>query len=220
MESSGSWDVVWTNRELFTSGLWATVLLSLAAIGTGTALGIVVAAVRTSRIPVLAQLARVYLEIFRGTPLLIQLLFLYFGAAYLNIAGITVFGAALLALTLYEGAYIAEIFRAGIEAVPRGQWEAARVLGLGRVQSFVSVVLPQTRAIVLPPLVGQYLSLVKDTSIAVVIGYVELLRQGQAVVDRVGHPGAAYLAVAVLYFVICYPLSLVVRRMERKAVVA
>ncbi|KPI05840.1 polar amino acid ABC transporter, inner membrane subunit [Actinobacteria bacterium OK074] len=220
MESSGTWDVVWSNRELFTSGLWATVLLSLAAIGTGTALGIVVAAVRTSRIPVLAQLARVYLEIFRGTPLLIQLLFLYFGAAYLDIAGITVFGAALLALTLYEGAYIAEIFRSGIEAVPRGQWEAARVLGLGRVRSFVSVVLPQTRAIVLPPLVGQYLSLVKDTSIAVVIGYVELLRQGQAVVDRVGHPGAAYLAVAVLYFVICYPLSLVVRRMERKAVVA
>uniref|UniRef100_A0AAU2A1F2 Amino acid ABC transporter permease n=1 Tax=Streptomyces sp. NBC_00093 TaxID=2975649 RepID=A0AAU2A1F2_9ACTN len=214
------WSVIWSNRELFTSGLWATVQLSAAAIVTGTLAGLVVAAVRTSRVPVLAQLARVYLEVFRGTPLLIQMLFIYFGAAYLNLAGITVFGAALLALTLYQGAYIAEIFRSGIEAVPKGQWEAARVLGLGRARSFVSVILPQTRAIVLPPLVGQYLSLIKDTSIAVVIGYVELLRQGQAVIDRAGDPATTYLAVAVLYFVICYPLSLVVRRMERKAVLA
>ncbi|WP_327696083.1 amino acid ABC transporter permease [Streptomyces sp. NBC_00459] len=212
--------VIWSNRELFTSGLWATVRLSAAAIVTGTLAGLVVAGVRTSRVPVLAQLARVYLEVFRGTPLLIQMLFIYFGAAYLNLAGITVFGAALLALTLYQGAYIAEIFRSGIEAVPKGQWEAARVLGLGRVRTFVSVILPQTRAIVLPPLVGQYLSLIKDTSIAVVIGYVELLRQGQAVIDRAGDPATTYLAVAVLYFVICYPLSLVVRRMERKAVLA
>lgn len=214
------WSVIWSNRELYVSGLWATVLLSLAAIATGTLLGLVVAAVRTSRIPVLAQLARGYLEVFRGTPLLIQMLFIYFGAAYLGLVGITVFGAALLALTLYQGAYIAEIFRAGIEAVPRGQWEAARVLGLPRIQTFVSVILPQTRAIVLPPLVGQYLSLIKDTSIAVVIGYVELVRQGQAVIDRVGDPATSYLAVSVLYFVICYPLSLLVRHMERKAVTA
>lgn len=214
------WSVIWSNRDLYLSGLWATVLLSIASIATATLLGLVVAAVRTSRIPVLAQLGRGYLEVFRGTPLLIQMLFIYFGAAYLNLAGLTVFGAALLALTLYQGAYIAEIFRAGIEAVPRGQWEAARVLGLPRVQTFLSVILPQTRAIVLPPLVGQYLSLIKDTSIAVVIGYVELVRQGQAVIDRVGDPATSYLAVAVLYFVICYPLSLLVRHMERKAVTA
>jgi polar amino acid transport system permease protein len=214
------WSVIWSNQDLYVSGLVATVLLSAAAIATSTLAGLVVAGLRTSRIPVAAQLARGYLEVFRGTPLLIQMLFLYFGAAYLNLAGLTVFGAALLALTLYEGAYIAEIFRSGIEAVPRGQWEAARILGLSRIQAFGSVILPQTRVIVLPPLVGQYLSLVKDTSIATVIGYVELVRQGQAVVDRTGHPAESYLAVAVLYFVVCYPLSLVVRRMERKALTA
>jgi polar amino acid transport system permease protein len=214
------WSVISDNREVYLSGLRATVLLSLAAIATGTLVGLLVAAVRTSRVPVLAQLARGYLEVFRGTPLLIQMLFIYFGAAYLSGFAISVFGAALLALTLYQGAYIAEIFRAGIEAVPRGQWEASRVLGLGRIQTFVGVILPQTRAIVLPPLVGQYLSLIKDTSIAVVIGYVELVRQGQAVIDRVGDPATSYLAVAVLYFVICYPLSVLVRRMERKAVTA
>ncbi|KQV93578.1 MULTISPECIES: amino acid ABC transporter permease [Streptomyces] len=214
------WSVIWSNRALYVDGLWATVLLSLAAIATGTLVGLLVAAVRTSRVPVLAQLARGYLEVFRGTPLLIQMLFIYFGAAYLSGFAISVFGAALLALTLYQGAYIAEVFRAGIEAVPRGQWEASRVLGLSRTQTFGGVILPQTRAIVLPPLVGQYLSLIKDTSIAVVIGYVELVRQGQAVIDRVGDPTTSYLAVAVLYFVICYPLSVLVRRMERKAVTA
>ncbi|WP_328974930.1 amino acid ABC transporter permease [Streptomyces canus] len=214
------WSVIWSNRALYVDGLWATVLLSLAAIATGTLVGLLVAAVRTSRVPVLAQLARGYLEVFRGTPLLIQMLFIYFGAAYLSGFAISVFGAALLALTLYQGAYIAEVFRAGIEAVPRGQWEASRVLGLSRTQTFGGVILPQTRAIVLPPLVGQYLSLIKDTSIAVVIGYVELVRQSQAVIDRVGDPTTSYLAVAVLYFVICYPLSVLVRRMERKAVTA
>ncbi|MEU1480292.1 amino acid ABC transporter permease [Streptomyces sp. NPDC005760] len=214
------WSVLWSNRALYLDGLWATVLLSLAAIATGTLVGLLVAAVRTSRIPVLAQVARGYLEVFRGTPLLIQMLFIYFGAAYLSGFAISVFGAALLALTLYQGAYIAEVFRAGIEAVPRGQWEASRVLGLSRTQTFGGVILPQTRAIVLPPLVGQYLSLIKDTSIAVVIGYVELVRQSQAVIDRVGDPTSSYLAVAVLYFVICYPLSVLVRRMERRAVTA
>jgi polar amino acid transport system permease protein len=210
--------VIWSNHTPLIEGLWATVELSAAAIVTGTLIGLLIAVVRTGRIPVLAQLGRCYLEIFRGTPLLVQMLFIYFGAAYLNIAGISIFGAALLALTLFEGAYIAEIFRAGIEAIPRGQWEASRILGLSRAQTFRSVILPQTRAIVLPPLVGQYLSLVKDTSIAVVIGYAELLREGQSVIDRVGHPGEVYLTLAALYFVICYPLSLVVRRMERKAV--
>ncbi|MEV0401103.1 amino acid ABC transporter permease [Actinoallomurus sp. NPDC050550] len=210
--------VIWSNHIPLIDGLWATVVLSVAAIVTGTLIGLLIAVVRTGRIPVLAQLGRCYLEIFRGTPLLVQMLFIYFGAAYLNIAGISIFGAALLALTLFEGAYIAEIFRAGIEAIPRGQWEASRILGLSRAQTFRSVILPQTRAIVLPPLVGQYLSLVKDTSIAVVIGYAELLREGQSVIDRVGHPSEVYLTIAALYFVICYPLSLVVRRMERKAV--
>ncbi|GDY58280.1 hypothetical protein SVIO_089030 [Streptomyces violaceusniger] len=144
------WSVMWSNRDLYGAGLWATVELSVAAIATCTLLGLVIAAIRTSRIPVLAQLARCYLEVFRGTPLLVQMLFIYFGAVYLNIGNITVFGAALLALTLFQGAYVAEIFRAGIEAVPHGQWEASRVLGLTRAQTFRSVILPQTRSIVLP----------------------------------------------------------------------
>ena len=122
------WSVITENGDLFASGLWATVLLSVAAIVTGTLLGLLVAAMRTSRLPVVAQLARVYLEIFRGTPLLIQMLFIYFGAAFLSIGDITVFQAALLALTLFEGAYIAEIFRAGIEAGRAGKVPRPKVI--------------------------------------------------------------------------------------------
>lgn len=210
-----NWSVISANQALLWQGLETTALLSVAAIVGSTLLGLVSAALRTARIPVLAQLSRLYVEVFRGSPLLILLLFVYFGASYLGFSQMSTFTAAAIAISLYEGAYVAEIFRAGIEAVPRGQQEAARVLGLSGRQTFVHVVLPQTRTVALPPLVGQYLSLIKDTSLANVIGLAEMLRQGQAIVDRVGQPLTVYLTVAAVYFIICYPLSLLVRYLER-----
>ena len=129
-------------------------------------------------------------------------------------AGVDAFTAALVALTLYEGALISEIFRAGIEAVPKGQREAARSVGLSRPQIERYVVLPQTVPIVLPPLVGQYIGLVKDTALAASIGYFELVREGQAIIDRIGMPIEVFIVIAVIYFFICYPMSLVARRLE------
>lgn len=210
-----NWSVIGANQSLLWQGLETTALLSLAGIVGSTLLGLVSAALRTARILVLAQLSRLYVEVFRGSPLLIQLLFVYFGASYLGFSQMSTFTAAAIAISLYEGAYVAEILRAGIEAVPRGQQEAARVLGLSGRQTFVHVVLPQTRTVVLPPLIGQYLSLIKDTSLANVIGLTELLRQGQAIVDRIGQPVIVYLTVAAVYFIICYPLSLLVTYLER-----
>lgn len=210
-----NWSVISGNQALLLQGLETTALLSVAGIVGSTLLGLVSAVLRTARIPLLAQLSRLYVEVFRGSPLLIQLLFVYFGASYLGFSQMSTFTAAAIAISLYEGAYVAEILRAGIEAVPRGQQEAARVLGMSGWQTFVHVVLPQTRTVALPPLVGQYLSLIKDTSLANVIGLAELLRQGQAIVDRVGQPLTVYLTVAAVYFIICYPLSLFVRYLER-----
>jgi len=111
---------------------------------------------------------------------------------------INLFGAGILGLSIFQGAYIAEVFRAGIEAVPKGQSEVSWILGLSKYQTFFSVILPQTRGIVLPPLVGQYLSLIKDTSIVSMIGMSELMHQGQAIVDRIGQPVVIYGLVAVL----------------------
>ncbi len=212
------WGAILDSYGIIVTGLIATIILSVATIVTGTALGLVIALLRTARIRWLRSPLRLYVEIFRGSPLLVQLLFIYFGAAYLGIPGVDAFPAALFALTLYEGALISEIFRAGIEAVPRGQREAARSLGLTRGQIDRYVILPQTVTIVLPPLVGQYIGLVKDTALAMAIGYVELVREGQAIIDRIGMPIEVFAVIAVIYFIICYPMSLVARRLELRAI--
>ncbi|QKJ85150.1 polar amino acid transport system permease protein [Paramixta manurensis] len=199
-------DLIFSSLPLLLQGLLITLILSLAAIVGSTLLGLLAAVLRTSQLPVGKQIAQVYTELFRGTPVLITLMFIYFGVAYFGYE-INLFAAGILGLSIYQGAYIAEVFRAGIEAVPKGQWEVSWILGLNKRQTFFNVVLPQTRRIVLPPLVGQYLSLIKDTSIVSMIGMSELMHQGQAIVDRVGQPVVIYGLVSLLYFVICFPLS-------------
>lgn len=212
------WDQIWASRGVLLIGLENTVSLSVLSIIFATIVGLIVGLLRTARLPVLGPLLRVYLEVFRGSPLLIQMLFIYFGSAYLGINGVSAFMSALLALILYEGALISEIFRAGIEAVPRGQRDAGRSLGLSRVAIQRDVVLPQTVPIVLPPLVGQYIGLVKDTALATVVGYAELVREGQAIIDRIAMPIEVFTVVGLIYFVICYPMSLAARRLERRAI--
>lgn len=214
------WAGIWESRELLLLGFWFTIILTVVTIITSTILGFIVALGRTARIPVLGLVLRGYLELFRGTPLLIQILFIYFGSAYLNLAGVTVFAAIVIAMTLYYGAYISEIFRAGFESVPNGQREAGRSLGLSRFHVVKDVIVPQTVAIVRPPLVGQWISLVKGTALASVIGYADLVRQGQGIIDRIGSPFAVFLVVAALYFVISYPMSLVERHLEKRTVQA
>jgi polar amino acid transport system permease protein len=211
------WVEIWDNRQLLLLGLLFTVILTLVTVVTSTLLGFLVALVRNARVPILSQIMRVYLEVFRGSPLLVQILFVYFGSAYLNLRGVSVFLAVTIAMTLYQGAYISEIFRAGIESVPLGQREAARTLGLSDFQTMKSVVLPQAMRVSLPPLFGQYIALVKNTSLASVIGYADLVRQGQGIIDRFGNPFEVFLVIGVLYFIISYPFSLVARRLERKA---
>lgn len=213
----GGWQAIFDSSGILWSGFLGTLALSVATIATGTVLGLVVGILRAARIPGLRLPLRIYLEVFRGSPLLVQMLFIYFGAAYLGLRGVETFTAAVVALTLYEGALISEIFRAGIEAVPRGQREAARSLGLSRIQIERYVILPQTVSLVMAPLVGQYIGLVKDTALATAIGYFELVREGQAIIDRIGMPIPVFMVIAVIYFLICYPMSLVARHLELRA---
>lgn len=210
-----NFSLVFDSFPLLFQGLLMTLLLSVASMIGSTIVGLIAATLRTSRLPVGSQIARVYVEIFRGSPLLITLLIVYYGVAYAGYA-MNVLVAAIIGISVYHGAYIAEIIRGGIEAVPRGQWEASRILGLSNAQTFTSVILPQTRKLVLPPLVGQYIALIKDTSLAFIIGLAELTRQGQSIVDRVGQPVLIYFLVAVIYFIICYPLSLWVQSLDRR----
>ncbi len=215
-----NWSLIWNNLPQLLEAFALTLKLAAVSIIGSTAIGLLIGGLRTSRVRVASGLARAYVEIFRGSPLPITLLFVYFGAAlYLGYSS-NLFGAAAVGLSIYHGAYVAEIFRSGIQAVPSAQREAAQTLGLSAMQTFRFVVLPQTRRIVLPPLIGQFISLIKDTSIAFVIGLVEVMKAGQAIVDRTAEPIPVYLTVAILYFVTCYPLSLWVRRNERRLVPA
>jgi polar amino acid transport system permease protein len=222
------WDDVWDGRELLQAGFINTISLTVASIITASLLGLAVALVRTARVRVLSPILRGYLEIFRGSPLLIQMLFIYFGAAFLvkdyempaifanYLRDFSTYEAALVALTLYEGALISEIFRAGIEAVPPGQSEAGRSLGLSKYQVMRYLVLPQSFKVALAPLVGQYIGLVKDTSLAGAIIFGELVLQSGYVIARIGLPFHVYAVVALMYFVVCYPMSLAARLLEKK----
>jgi polar amino acid transport system permease protein len=210
--------LIWQSLPFLWSGFLVTLALAAVSIVGSTLLGLGVAAVRTSRLPVLPTIARAYVEIFRGSPIPITLLFVYFGAALYLGYSVNLFVAAAVGLSVYHSAFVAEIIRSGIEAVPIGQHEAAQILGLKPAQAFRWVVLPQTVKIVLPPMVGQYISLIKDTSIASIIGLAEMMKVGQSIVDRTSDPVSIYLAIAVFYFIVCYPLSVWVTRTQRKAI--
>jgi polar amino acid transport system permease protein len=192
-----------------------TVVLSLLAFAGGAVLGLVLALGRVSRIGALRKIAAAYIQVVQGTPLLVLLFLSYFG---ISIAGLNVppLLAAALSLTLYTGAFLGEIWRGCIEAVARTQWEAAECLGLTRFAQYFHVVLPQAARIAIPPTVGFMVQVVKNTSLASVIGFLELSRAGQVVNNSTFQPFTVFLVIAVMYFALCYPLSLASRHFERK----
>jgi polar amino acid transport system permease protein len=206
---------VWASRWLLLDSFETTLLLSSIAIVVGTLIGIMVSVLRALAILPLNFLLRAYVELFRGTPLLMQLFFVYFGLPMLGIH-VDKFWAAFSAISLYTGAYVAEVLKAGVEAVPRGQVEAATALGLGFGQRLWYVVRPQALRVALPPLVGVYVAVVKDTSLATVIGYNELMRRAMELVLQYGRPLEVLLTVGCLYFVICFPISKLSEWLERR----
>lgn len=211
------WLAVWQNSGLLVQGFVNTLILTVAAIVGSTLLGFIYALVRYYKVPIAEQIVTVLLEVFRGSPLLIQLLFIYFGLAFMGIRGVPVLVVCIITITFYQGAYISEVFRAGLESVGAGQKEAARTLGLKEFQTMMFVILPQSLPVIYPPLFGQFVALVKHTALASVIGYMDILRYGKAIIDREHNPFEVYFTVAVLYFVISYPLSLIAQRLEKKA---
>ena len=192
-----------------------TVLLSLIAFLGGGLVGLPLALMRLSRIGLLRGLARGYIQLIQGTPLLIVLFLSYFGLGILGYKLIPLVAAG-ISLTLYAAAFLGEIWRGCIEAVPRTQWEASDCLGLNRFQQYAYVILPQAVRIAIPPTVGFMVQIVKNTSLASVIGFVELSRAGQIVNNSTFEPFVIFSSVAAIYFVLCYPLSVAARALERR----
>ncbi len=193
-----------------------TVLLSLIAFAGGALIGLPIALMRVSPNNALRIIASGYIQLIQGTPLLILLFLTYFGLGILGYK-LTPLVAAGLALTLYAAAFLGEIWRGCIEAVPRTQWEASDCLGLDRFQQYAYVILPQAVRLAIPPTVGFMVQIVKNTSLASVVGFVELARAGQIVNNSTFEPFIIFCIVAAIYFAMCYPLSLASRFLERRA---
>jgi polar amino acid transport system permease protein len=197
-------------------GVLLTFEISLIAAGMGLVLGLALALARYSRHPLLNWPAYVYIEFFRTTPPLVQIVWLYYGLPAFTAYDLGAFGAASVALGLNIAAFFSEIFRAGIEGVDRTQWQAARVLGLGLVDTLRCVILPQAARKVLPPTGTTVIYLIKGTALASAIGTPELLRVGQLIALETFRPVETLTVVAIAYFVLTYPIALAFHAIERR----
>ena len=205
-------------QYLLQGALW-TVGLSLIAFLGGGLLGLTVALCRISPSKPLRWLTSGYVQLIQGTPLLVILFLTFFGLPSLGF-NISPLAAAGLSLTIYVSAYLGEIWRGCIESVGKAQWEAAECLALTRAQRMRLVVLPQAIRIATPPTVGFMVQIVKNTSLASVVGFVELARSGQIINNSIFEPFFVYLIIAAMYFAMCYPLSRWSLRLERRGAAA
>ena len=196
-------------------GLVWTVVLSALAFLLGGIAGFFVMLCRISRFLWLRRAALIYIQIVQGTPLLIQMFILYFGLGVINIS-VPPLVAAGLGMMIYTSSYLGEIWRGSVESISRTQFEAAECLGLTRWQALKDVILPQALKIATPPTVGFLVQLVKNTSLASVVGFLELTRAAQVINNSLFQPFLVFGIAALLYFCVCYPLSVWSRSLERK----
>jgi polar amino acid transport system permease protein len=205
------WDIF---RNLLLAARW-TVVLSLIAFVGGGLVGLVLLVARLSKARGMDTLVGGYVQLFQGTPLLMQLFLAYFGIALFGIKT-SAWVAASVALTLYTSAFLTEIWRGCVAAIPKGQWEAAQSLALNFGEQLRYVVLPQATRIAVAPTVGFLVQVVKGTALASVIGFIELTKAGTMITNATFKPFVVYSCVALLYFALCFPISLYAKTLERR----
>ncbi|MBB3004526.1 MAG: amino acid ABC transporter permease [Paraburkholderia tropica] len=192
-----------------------TVLLSLVSFVAGGALGLVLLVMRVSSSRALRAIVRIYIEVFQGTPLLLQLFIVFFGLPLVGV-DVSPWVAATLGLTFFTSAYLAEIWRGCVEAVPKGQWEASSSLAMNYFEQLRHVILPQAARIAVGPTVGFGVQAIKDTALVSIIGFAELTKAGTIISNATFRPFLVYGLVALIYFVLCYPLTRYARSLQRK----
>ncbi len=207
--SADAWQTVWTYRATFLHGLGNTVELAIVALLLSLVLGMLFGLLSTSGKKPLTAIARIYVELIQNTPLLLQMCFLYYLLAFSG-NSIGILPTGMIALGVYHGAYMSEVIRAGIQAVPKGQSEAAQAQGFGYLGRMYYIILPQSIKIILPPMVNQVVNLIKNTSCLYIVGGSDLISVTYNFVTGSTTGGAyapAYLVSGLLFFVICFPLS-------------
>lgn len=211
MQEFTLWDIV---RNLLMALRWTVVLSLIAFVGGGLVGGLLLfLRLRAGRW--LDRAISTYVQLFQGTPLLMQLFLAYFGIALMGI-DVSAWTAATVALTLYTSAYLAEIWRGCVASIPKGQWEASSSLALSFGEQLRHVILPQAVKIATAPTVGFLVQVVKGTALASVIGFVELTKAGSMISNATFQPFVVFSCVALLYFALCFPISLYARYLERK----
>lgn len=211
MNDFTTWDVF---RNLLAAVPW-TIYLSLIAFAGGAVVSLLLLSLRFAFPRVAGTPVRLYVQLFQGTPLLMQLFLVYFGLALMGVQTTPLFAAS-LCLSVYSSAYLTETWYGSVLAVPKGQWEASSSLGLKHWQQMLLIVLPQALRLSVPPTVGLMVQIVKNTSLASIVGFVELTRASQIIANATFEPFLAYGAVAFIYFVICFSISLCGRHLEKR----
>ena len=209
------WDIF---RNIGLAARW-TVALSLVAFIGGGIVGLLLLYVRIGGGRITKALVGGYVQVFQGTPLLIQLFLTFFGIALFGIS-VSPWLAASVCLTLYSSAYLTEIWRGCVDAVPKGQWEAAKSLALSFVQQLRFIVLPQAAKIAIAPTVGFMVQIIKGTALASIIGFVEITKTGGMIANATFQPFLVYSFVALFYFALCFPLSVLSKRLERRLAIS
>ncbi len=205
------WDIV---RNLLLAARW-TVGLSAIAFISGGLVGLLLLIVRMSRLPGCEPLVTAYVQLFQGIPLLVQLFLAYYGLGLFGI-NTSPWVAAGMGLTLYASAFLTEIWHGCVAAIPRGQWEASQSLAMSFYEQLRYIILPQATKIAVPPTVGFLVQVIKGTALASVIGFMELTKVGKTIANATFSPFLVFSCVAVMYFLICYPVSLYAKQLERK----
>jgi polar amino acid transport system permease protein len=205
------WDII---RNLLLAARW-TVLLSLASFVGGGIVGLAVLQARVGKYPWISRPAAAYISLFQGTPLLLQLFLVFFGMPLLGFR-IEAWTTAVIGLTLCASAFLAEIWRSGVEAVPKGQWEAGASLGLGYFSIMRRIILPQAFRIAQAPTVGFLVQLIKSTSVTSIIGFEELIRASNSINNATFEPFKVYGVGALIYFALCFPLTRYAKALEAR----
>jgi polar amino acid transport system permease protein len=210
------WDTVWNSFDFLMSGLQMTLFLSAVTLVLAMIGGLLLAGLDMSRWRALRWFGVSLGEIVRNTPILVQLLWVYYVLPIVFGVGIGALAALIIGLSVYQAAFISEVYRAGIQAVPAGHREAATVLGLTPVQSFRRIVLPQAIRMTLPPLASNFVQLIKFSSLGAVISVSEITRRGMELSSSTFRPLEIFTFIAVVYFCICWPLAMAIRTWERR----
>jgi His/Glu/Gln/Arg/opine family amino acid ABC transporter permease subunit len=211
-----NWDIIPTYFGSFMKGLELTLFIAIISIILGFIGGLVLGMGRISKNRLIFGLSTIYVEAFRGTPLLIQIFLVYLGLPQLGIYIDSPLVAGLIALSMNSAAYQAEIFRGGVQSISKGQLEAARSMGITYNQSLISVIIPQALRNALPPYTNEFITMIKDSSLVMAIGVMELTLTGKFISAQTGNPFPVLIFVALLYFIMTFTTSRILGYVEKK----